>query len=159
MGRIDHVENRLIGIKSREIYEAPAAVVLHIAHQALEGITMSRDASYFKATQVAPEYGRLTYNGLCFSELFRFFGAFVAESQKNVSGTIRVRLNRGTCQVVGRKSPLSLYSESLATYGRGDQFKHNSSIGFIDLFGLPLRTQAEVQQLGRGISPFELPEG
>ncbi|MDE3077613.1 MAG: argininosuccinate synthase, partial [Chloroflexota bacterium] len=122
IGRIDHVENRLVGIKSREIYEAPAAVVLQQAHQALEGITMTRDAAHFKAAMVAPRYAELVYNGLWFSELHKFLAAFVSASQEFVSGTIRVRLSRGACQVVGRKSALSLYSEAQATYGRGDQF-------------------------------------
>jgi argininosuccinate synthase len=159
VGRIDHVENRLVGIKSREIYEAPAAIVLHEAHRALEGITMSRDAAHFKAAHIAPEYARLVYNGLWFSELHKFLAAFVAASQEYASGTIRLRLAGGTCQVVGRRSELSLYSESQATYGRGDQFDHTAALGFIKLFGLPLKTQSEVQLLARGISALELGPG
>ncbi|MHB8619713.1 MAG: argininosuccinate synthase [Chloroflexota bacterium] len=159
VGRIDHIENRLVGIKSREIYEAPAAVVLHQAHQAMEDLTVTRDAAHFKAAHIAPEYAKLVYNGLWFSELHKLLAAFVAASQEFVTGTVRLRLDRGTCQVVGRKSDMSLYSESLATYGRGDQFDHNAAVGFIQLFGLPLRTQSEVQLLGRGISPLQLPEG
>ncbi len=159
IGRIDHVENRLVGIKSREIYEAPAGVVLHQAHQALEGITMTRDAAHFKAANVAPEYAKLVYNGLWFSELHKFLAAFVAASQECVSGTIRVRLSAASCQVVGRRSDLSLYSESQATYGRGDQFDHTAAVGFIKLYGLPLKTQSEVQMLGQGVSPLRLGPG
>ncbi|HUZ77948.1 MAG TPA: argininosuccinate synthase [Chloroflexota bacterium] len=159
IGRIDHVENRLVGIKSREVYEAPAAVVLHQAHQALEGLTMTRDAAHYKAANISPEYARLVYNGLWFSELHKFLAAFVAASQECVSGTVRVRLSRGTSTVVGRQSGLSLYSEAQATYGRGDQFDHTAAEGFIKLYGLPLRTQSEVQRLGRGLPALELPPG
>ena len=154
VGRIDHVENRLVGIKSREIYEAPAAVILQTAHKALEGITMTKDASRFKEL-VAERYAQLIYEGLWFSSLHQDLAAYVASSQRHVSGTIRVRLHRGVCTVVGRKSPRSLYSLSLATYDRADQFDHSAAIGFIRLWGLPLKVQAEVQMLQE--PPAEVP--
>ncbi len=154
VGRIDHVENRLVGIKSREIYEAPAAVILHMAHSSLEDLTMTKDAARFKVG-VAERYAQLIYEGMWFSSLHQDLAAYVASSQRHVSGTIRVRLHRGTCTVVGRKSPRSLYSLSLATYDRTDQFDHSAAIGFIKLWGLPLKVQAEVQMLQE--PPAEVP--
>jgi argininosuccinate synthase len=147
VGRIDAVENRLVGIKSREIYEAPAAVVLHRAHAALEALTMSKDSARFKAL-VAQQYADLIYNGLWFSAFHQDLAAYVASSQRYVSGTVRLRLAKGTCEVVGRRSPMSLYSQGLATYDRGDLFDHAAAEGFIRIWGLPLRTQAQVQLLG-----------
>ncbi|MCL4459353.1 MAG: argininosuccinate synthase [Chloroflexi bacterium] len=144
VGRIDHIENRLIGIKSREIYEAPAAVVLHKAHQSLEDLTLTKDAARFKS-KVAAEYADLIYNGLWFSSLHQDLAAYVASSQRHVTGTIRMKLFRGTSQVVGRHSPKSLYSYSLATYDKGDLFDYRAAEGFIKLWGLPLKTQAQVQ--------------
>jgi argininosuccinate synthase len=141
VGRIDHVEDRLVGIKSREIYEAPAAVILHRAHRALEGLTLSKDTLRFNRT-VADELAQLTYDGLWFSALHRDLRGYVASSQRVVSGEVRVRLDHGNATVVGRRSPLSLYDRSLVTYGEGDAFDHRSAVGFIEIFGLPLRTEA-----------------
>ena len=146
IGRIDHVENRLIGIKSREIYEAPAATVLHAAHNALESLTLSRDQLRFKET-VASEYARLIYNGQWYSALHQDLAAYVQSTQRFVSGTIRVKLSRGRCHIVGRKSEHSLYDHGLATYDSGDQFDHNAALGFIKLWTLPLSTQAQAQLL------------
>ena len=146
IGRIDHVENRLVGIKSREIYEAPAAVVLHAAHQALETITLSRDQVRFKDI-VAGEYARLIYNGQWYSALHQDLASYVQSTQRFVSGTVRMKLSRGHCTVVGRKSEHSLYDHGLATYDSGDQFDHNAALGFIKLWGLPLNTQAQAQIL------------
>jgi argininosuccinate synthase len=146
IGRIDHIENRLVGIKSREIYEAPAAVVLHVAHSALEGLTLSRDQARFKEL-VVPEYARLIYNGQWYSALHQDLATYVQSTQRFVSGTVRVKLSRGRCAVVGRKSEHSLYSLGLATYDSGDQFDHNAALGFIKLWGLPLTTQAQAQLL------------
>jgi argininosuccinate synthase len=150
VGRIDHIENRLVGIKSREIYEAPAATVLHAAHRALEGLTLGRDQARFKET-VAAEYARLVYNGLWFSALHADLAAYVRNSQRFVSGVVRVKLVRGSCTVVGRQAPHSLYSHSLATYERGDTFDHSGAVGFIKLWGLPLKTQAQTQLLPGGV--------
>ncbi len=141
VGRIDHVEDRLVGIKSREIYEAPAATILHEAHRALEGLTLSRDTLRFNRF-VADELARLVYDGLWFSALSRDLRAYVASSQRVVSGEVRVRLDHGSAVVVGRRSPMSLYDKSLATYDEGDAFDHASAVGFIEIFGLPLRVEA-----------------
>ena len=146
IGRIDHIENRLVGIKSREIYEAPAAVVLHTAHQALESLTLSRDQARFKE-MVAAEYARLIYDGQWYSALHQDLAAYVQSTQRFVSGTVRVKLSRGHCAVVGRRSEHSLYNHSLATYDSGDQFDHNAALGFIKLWSLPLSTQAQAQLL------------
>jgi argininosuccinate synthase len=141
VGRIDHVEDRLVGIKSREIYETPAATILHTAHRALEGLTLSRDTLRFDRF-VADELARLIYDGLWFSALSRDLRGYVASSQRVVSGEVRLRLDHGQAVVVGRRSPLSLYDKSLATYDEGDAFDHASAVGFIEIFGLPLRVEA-----------------
>jgi len=155
VGRIDHVENRLVGIKSREIYEAPAAVVLLQAHQALEAITLSKDQLRFKQ-KVAQECADLIYNGLWFSALNRDLAAYVLSSQRHVTGTVRLKLFKGSSQVVGRKSPKSLYSFSLATYDKGDEFDQSAAAGFIHLWGLPVRTQAQVQLIGEAEGPLNI---
>ncbi|MHB8459323.1 MAG: argininosuccinate synthase [Candidatus Limnocylindrales bacterium] len=141
VGRIDHVEDRLVGIKSREIYEAPAATVLHAAHRALEGMTLTRDTLRFNRL-VADELARLTYDGLWFSALHRDLRGYVASSQRVVSGEVRIRLDHGSAMVTGRRSPLSLYDRDLATYDQGDAFDHAAAVGFIAIFGLPLRVEA-----------------
>ncbi|HLA15277.1 MAG TPA: argininosuccinate synthase [Candidatus Limnocylindrales bacterium] len=141
IGRIDHIEDRLVGIKSREIYEAPAAVVLHRAHRALEGLTLTKDTLRFDRF-VADELSRLTYDGLWFSALSRDLRGYVASSQRVVSGEVRLRLDHGTAVIAGRRSPLSLYEKSLATYDEGDAFDHAAAVGFIRIFGLPLRVEA-----------------
>ncbi len=144
IGRMDLVENRLVGIKSREIYEAPAAVVLLEAHQALESLTLSKQQFRFKQ-MVALEYADLTYNGLWFSAQHQDLTAYVQSTQRFVSGTIRLKLFKGKCSVVGRKSPFSLYSHSLATYDKGDEFDQSAAAGFIHIWGLPVKTQAQIQ--------------
>jgi argininosuccinate synthase len=146
VGRIDQIENRLVGIKSREIYEAPAAVILHAAHRALEDMVLTKETLRFKA-RVAQEYADLVYNGLWFTAHHQDLAAYVRSTQRFVSGEIRVRLDRGTFAVVGRRSQHSLYSTALATYGKGDAFDQRASEGFITVFGLPLRTQARTQAL------------
>jgi argininosuccinate synthase len=144
VGRIDHLENRLIGIKSREIYEAPAAVLLLQAHQALEDITLTKDVARFK-DMVAAHWAQIVYDGLWFSPLREALHAFVAQTQRHVSGQVRLKLYRGSSTVVGRKAPDQLYRMELATYGRGDQFDQSAAAGFIKLFGMGVRTAAEVQ--------------
>ena len=141
VGRIDHVEDRLVGIKSREIYEAPAATVLHRAHRALEGLALTKDTLRFNRI-VADELAQLTYDGLWFSALHRDLRAYAASSQRVVSGDVRMRLDHGNAFVLGRRSPLSLYDKNLATYDEGDAFDHASAVGFIEIFGLPLRVEA-----------------
>jgi argininosuccinate synthase len=141
IGRVDHVEDRLVGIKSREVYEAPAATVIHRAHRALEGLTLTKDTLRFNRV-VADELAQLTYDGLWFSALHRDLRAYAASSQRVVSGDVRVRLDHGNAVIVGRRSPLSLYDKALATYDADDAFDHASAVGFIEIFGLPLRTEA-----------------
>jgi argininosuccinate synthase len=144
VGRIDMIEDRFVGIKSREVYEAPAAVILHAAHRALEDLVLDGEAARFK-TSVAQEYARLVYQGKWFTSHRRNLDAYVLSTQQLVTGRVRVKLHKGTAQVVGRSSPYSLYRPKLATYSAGDQFDHQAAIGFIKLVGLPVRTQAEVQ--------------
>jgi argininosuccinate synthase len=155
VGRIDHVENRLVGIKSREVYEAPAGIVLHQAHNELETLCLSKQAARFK-THVAQEYADLIYNGLWFSAFHQDLAAFVASNQRFVTGVVRLKLLKGHAQVVGRKSEYSLYSKKLATYEGGDLFDHEAAKGFIKLHGLGQQTQAQLQLLKGGKS-FELP--
>ncbi|MBO0783469.1 MAG: argininosuccinate synthase [Ktedonobacteraceae bacterium] len=146
IGRIDHIENRLVGIKSREIYESPAATVLLTAHKALESLTLSREQIRFKEL-VSSEYARLIYNGQWYSALHQDLATYVQSTQRFASGVVRVKLTRGQCAIVGRKSEHSLYDHALATYDSGDQFDHNAALGFIKLWGLPLTTQAQAQLL------------
>jgi argininosuccinate synthase len=145
VGRVDHVENRLVGIKSREIYEAPAATVLLKAHAALQNLVLTKDQLRFKAL-VAAQYSDLIYNGLWFGGLRHNLAAYVDDTQQYVTGVVRLKLHRGTCSVVGRKSPHSLYDISLATYDKGDAFNQSDSPGFIRLWGLPVRLQARAQR-------------
>jgi argininosuccinate synthase len=148
VGRIDHVEDRLVGIKSRELYEAPAAMVLHTAHSALETLTLSREQLRFKSI-VAHEMAQLIYDGRMFSGHFRDLSYYVASTQRYVTGSVRMRLLKGQAVAAGRRSPHSLYDFSLATYETGDQFDHSAAVHFISLFSQGLRTQARVQ-LGAG---------
>jgi argininosuccinate synthase len=144
VGRIDMIEDRFVGIKSREIYEAPAAVILHAAHRALEDLVLDAEVARFKAS-VAAEYARVVYQGKWFTSHRRDLDGYVESTQRAVSGTVRIKLHRGSSQVIGRSSPYSLYRPKLATYSAGDQFDHQAAVGFIKLVGLPVRTQAEVQ--------------
>ncbi len=144
VGRIDHVENRLVGIKSREVYESPAAVTLHTAHRALETMTLSREQSRFKE-RIAQEYADLVYNGLWFTAHRRDLDAYVASTQRHVTGEVRMRLHKGDCVAAGRRAERPLYNYGLATYDRADEFDHTAAQGFIELFGLPSRTQRRQQ--------------
>ncbi len=151
VGRIDHIENRVVGIKSREIYEAPAAVLLHAAHAALESMTMTRPALRFKQT-VSAQYADMIYDGLWFSKFHQDMAAYVLSSQMVVTGDVRMRLFKGHAVKAGVRSEFSLYNKALATYDKGDQFDHKAALGFIALHGLPTRTQARVL---RGALPDE----
>jgi argininosuccinate synthase len=143
-GRIDHIEDRVVGIKSREVYEAPAALLLIQAHQALESLTLSKEQLRFKQI-VSSEYADLVYNGLWFTSFREDLAAYVDSSQRFVTGTVRVKLQKGSSTVVGRKSPYALYLHDLATYDEGDTFDQSAAVGFIHLWGLPARTQARMQ--------------
>ncbi|MDD5668389.1 MAG: argininosuccinate synthase, partial [Actinomycetota bacterium] len=138
VGRIDMVENRLVGIKSREIYEAPAATILIEAHRALESLTLTRETMHFKPLMEA-KFAELVYYGLWYDPLRTALVAAMTSTQEKVSGQVRVKLYKGNCTVVGRQSEYSLYDYSLATYDRADEFSHRSSEGFIELWGLPLK--------------------
>jgi len=144
VGRIDTVEDRLVGIKSREVYEAPAAVTLLAAHEALEALTLSKEQRRLKA-RIAQEYADLVYNGLWFTAHRQDLDAYIRSTQRYVSGTVRMKLHKGSAVAVGRKSPRSLYDFSLATYDKGDQFDRTAAVGFINIWGLPVRVQAQAQ--------------
>jgi len=149
IGRVDLVEDRLVGIKSREIYEAPAAATLLKAHEALEHLTLSKPQLRMKA-RIALEYADIIYNGLWFSGYHRDLAAFVQSSQRYVTGVVRMRLHKGQAIAVGRRSPSSLYDWGLATYDKGDVFDQSAAVGFIKIWGLPVRVQAEAQLLKDG---------
>jgi len=155
IGRIDHIENRLVGIKSREVYEAPAATVLLQAHQALEAMTLSKDQLRFKQ-RVAIDVADIIYNGQWFSAQNRDLFAYIQSSQRFVTGTVRLKLFKAHSMVVGRVAPKSLYNLSLATYDKGDKFDQSMSVGFIHIWGLPIATQAQVQLLGDTEGPLSI---
>lgn len=143
VGRIDHVENRLVGIKSREVYECPGAMTLIKAHKELEDLTLVKEVAHFKPI-IEQKIAEVIYNGLWFSPLKDALVAFLKETQKNVTGVVRVKLFKGHAIVEGRKSPFSLYDEKLATYTAEDQFDHQAAVGFISLFGLPTKVYSIV---------------
>ncbi len=149
IGRIDLVENRLVGIKSREVYEAPAAVTLHFAHRELERLTLDKEVFHYKA-KLSDDYATLVYNGLWFSPLKKAIDEFVNETQKNVTGLVNVRMYKGNLTVGGRTSPYSLYDTQLATYTVEDTFDHSAAEGFIKIYGLPLKTFHRVNKSGGG---------
>jgi argininosuccinate synthase len=141
VGRIDMVENRLVGIKSREVYEAPAAVVLHAAHKELQKLVISRDLDRF-ARIVSLHYADVIYNGLWFTPLREALDAFVEKVQERVTGVVRLKLFKGDSRIVGRKSAYALYDHQLATYDAGDTFDHTAALGFIKIYGLPVELSA-----------------
>jgi len=144
VGRIDHIENRLVGIKSREVYEAPAAIVLIKAHQDLESLVMTKDLMHYKK-MVEQHYADLLYNGLWFSPLKIALDSFVDKTQELVTGKVKLKLFKGSAVVVGRDSPYSLYRTSLSTYAKGDEFDHSAAKGFIYVWGLPLKVASQVK--------------
>jgi argininosuccinate synthase len=146
VGRIDMIENRLVGIKSREIYEVPGLSVLITAHQALESLTLTRDVTHYKRG-IEETYAQLVYNGLWFSPLKAALDGFIHTTQQRVTGTVRIKLFKGMATVVGRQSPYSLYDADLSTYTEDDQFDHRAAEGFIYVWGLPVRVWSQV---GRG---------
>jgi argininosuccinate synthase len=140
-GRIDHIENRLVGIKSREIYECPAALLLLEAYKYLENLVMPREVTHFKSF-LEEKYSLMVYEGLWFSPLREALDAFMQKIAERVSGSIRIKLYKGSMQITGRKSENSLYDFALATYDKGDRFDHASAEGFIKLWGLPTKIDA-----------------
>jgi argininosuccinate synthase len=145
IGRIDHVENRLVGIKSREVYETPGAVVIMNAHKELEDLTLPREVAHFKPI-MEHKLSHIIYEGLWFSPIRDAVMAFIEETQKTVSGVVRVKLFKGHAVVVGRKSDRSLYDLELATYNADDTFDHMSAVGFIKLYGLPTQVYSKVNR-------------
>ena len=144
VGRIDHVENRLVGIKSREIYECPGAVTLLAAHKEIEDLTLVRELAHFKPI-IENELSNLIYNGLWFNPATEALIAYLKSTQQVVNGTAKVKLYKGSVTVVARKSDNSLYDENLATYTSADTFDQDAAIGFIKLWGLPSKVHAEIQ--------------
>ncbi|MFQ4145223.1 argininosuccinate synthase [Chlorogloeopsis sp. ULAP02] len=142
VGRIDMIENRLVGIKSREIYESPAMVVLIQTHRDLESLTLTADVTHYKRG-IEETYSQLIYNGLWYSPLKAALDGFIQKTQERVSGTVRVKLFKGNATIVGRCSENSLYTPNLATYGAEDQFDHKAAEGFIYIWGLPTRIWAQ----------------
>jgi len=145
IGRIDMVENRVVGIKSREIYEAPAAVILHCAYRELEKLTLDRETIHFKET-IAQKYSELVYDGLWYSPLRKALDGFVCQTQKVMAGQVKLKLYKGSCEVVGRRSPYSLYDRDLATYGKESIFNQKAAPGFIHIWGLPLKTISKIRK-------------
>ena len=148
VGRVDMVENRLVGIKSRGVYEAPAATVLYFAHRELESLALDRETFHAKET-IGPKYGEMVYYGLWHSPLKKALDAFVSATQKYVTGLVRMKLYKGSILVQGRKSPHSLYWEKLATFEREEIYNQKDAEGFINLFGLPFKVQALLRGAGR----------
>ena len=144
VGRLDVIENRVVGIKSREIYEAPSATILHKAHNELEKLILDKDTFRYKQG-VSNQIANMIYDGVWFSPLFNSLMAFVDSTQEYLSGNVVIELYKGNLQVLSRDSEYSLYNEELATYKEGDKFDHAASIGFIHLYGLPFKTLSEVR--------------
>lgn len=145
VGRIDHIENRLVGIKSREFYECPGALTLLKAHKDLEDLTFVRELAHFKPV-IENELSNLIYNGLWFNPATQALVAYLDETQKVVNGTVKVKLYKGNATPVGRKSANSLYNENLATYTAADEFDQAAAVGFIKLWGLPTQVNAQVNK-------------
>jgi argininosuccinate synthase len=146
------VENRLVGMKSRGVYETPGGTILHEAHQALESITLDRQTSHFK-TIVANRYADLVYDGQWFSPLREALDSFVDTTQETVTGEVLVELYKGSASAVGRRSPFSLYSEQFATFGEDEVYRQSDAEGFIRLFGLPQRIRHMANKANRGEVP------
>ncbi|MCB9673062.1 MAG: argininosuccinate synthase [Alphaproteobacteria bacterium] len=145
VGRIDMVENRVVGLKSREVYEGPAAVVLHMAHVELERIVLDRPTFQYKR-KLALDFATLIYDGLWFGPLRHAMQAFIESTQQHLTGDVRVRISAGLAQITGRRSPFSLYDDGLATYSDGDTFDRTAAVGFLKLYGLSYQTWGRVQR-------------
>jgi argininosuccinate synthase len=156
VGRADLVENRLVGVKSRGVYETPGGTILYTAHRALESICLDRETLHYKDV-VAQRYAELVYYGQWFTPLREGLDAFVHQTQETVTGTVRLKLYKGSCTVVGRQSPYSLYREDYATFGEEDVYDQVDAEGFINLFGLPLKVKALLDIEGLGVSGYRSP--
>ncbi|MGQ9780539.1 MAG: argininosuccinate synthase [Bacillota bacterium] len=144
IGRVDIVENRLVGMKSRGVYETPGGTILYTAHRELEYLVLDRETMHYKQL-IAAKYAELVYYGLWFTPLKQALDAFVATTQQNVTGTVRLKLYKGNCLPVGRRSPYSLYLQELATFGMDAVYNQKDAEGFINLFGLPVTVQSLVR--------------
>ncbi|MDD2574790.1 MAG: argininosuccinate synthase [Bacillota bacterium] len=145
VGIIDMVENRLVGMKSRGVYECPGGTILYNAHNELERLTLDRQTSFFKDT-VANQYAQLVYDGLWYTPLKKALDAFVDSTQETVTGTVKLKLYKGSCTVCGSKSPYSLYSQEFVTFGEDEVYNQQDAEGFINLFGLPLKVRALMEE-------------
>ncbi|MCE5258037.1 MAG: argininosuccinate synthase [Chloroflexi bacterium] len=157
IGRIDLVENRLVGMKSRGVYETPGGTILLAAHQGLESLTLDGETMHYKDL-IAQKYAEMVYNGRWFTPLREALDAFVGATQQHVTGRVRVKLFKGHCAVVGRKSPYSLYREDFATFGADDVYKQKDAEGFINLYGLSMKVRALLEAEGPGASGLEEPD-
>jgi argininosuccinate synthase len=157
VGRIDMVENRLVGMKSRGVYETPGGTILYAAHQGLESICLDRETLHYKE-QVSHRYAELVYYGQWFTPLREALAAFVTKTQSRVTGAVRLKLFKGNCAVVGRKSHYSLYREDFATFGQDDVYDQRDAEGFINLFGLPLKVKALVDQQNGQLEDLDAPD-
>jgi argininosuccinate synthase len=157
VGRSDMVENRLVGMKSRGVYETPGGTILYTAHQGLESICLDRETLHYKDV-VAQRYAELIYYGQWFTPLREALDAFVQKTQQTVTGTVRLKLYKGSCTVAGRKSPYSLYREDLATFGQDDVYDQADAEGFINLFGLPLKVRALVDKQNGMLPGLQAPD-
>jgi len=157
IGRVDIVENRLVGMKSRGVYETPAGTVIFRAHQALESMCLDKYTMHYKDF-VAVKYAELVYNGMWFMQLREALDAFVKVTQQKVTGTVRLKLYKGNTIIAGRKSPYSLYREDYASFGEEDVYNQQDAQGFIQLFGLPLKVESLLAIDGGGESRYRSPD-
>ncbi|MFQ6014487.1 MAG: argininosuccinate synthase [Anaerolineae bacterium] len=157
IGRADLVENRLVGMKSRGVYETPGGTILYTAHRELESLTLDRETLHYKDL-VGQRYAELVYYGQWFTPLREALDSFVQATQKYVTGAVRLKLYKGTCFIAGRKAPYSLYREDFATFGQDDVYDQKDAVGFINLFGLPLKVKALVDIEGLGVSSYRAPD-
>ena len=157
IGRVDIVENRLVGMKSRGVYETPAGTVIFRAHQALESICLDKYTMHYKDF-VAVKYAELVYNGMWFMQLRQALDAFVQQTQQTVTGSVRLKLFKGNTIIAGRQSPYSLYREAYASFGEDDVYNQQDAHGFIQLFGLPLKVEALLAIDGGGESRYRRPD-
>ncbi len=156
-GRVDIVENRLVGMKSRGVYETPGGTLLYKAHAALEQLCLDRETLHYKQ-QIALKYADLVYNGQWFTPLRKALDAFVQQTEQNITGVVRLKLYKGTISLAGRKSPHSLYREDYVTFDQDDVYNQADAEGFIKLFGLPLKVAAMLQKEGPGVSDYDSPD-
>ncbi len=157
IGRIDMVENRFVGMKSRGVYETPGGTILYTAHREVESLVLDFDTMHYK-NSIAPKYAELVYNGLWFAPLREAIDAFMKETQKNVTGDVRLKLYKGNCMVLGRRSPYSLYHEEFATFGKEDVYNQKDAEGFINLYGLSIKVRSLMEMSkDRDLSGYQAP--